>query len=93
MDYLAMSFKMKFSKAAHVTNSIDVNSEFSEKVDNLVTIIRQRKPQDKWRCQYTQNFLQKDQDLQIIECAELSFDLSLGEDSRHTSSEWSLPFQ
>jgi hypothetical protein len=89
-----MSFEIKYSKAANISNPIDMDSEFPEKVDHLVTATRQRKPQNKRCRQNTQNLLQKDHNLQIVKRAKLTFDL----DNQlrrvyHTSSEWSFPCQ
>jgi hypothetical protein len=39
-----MTFEIKDGETADVANAIDMDGEFSEKIDNLVTAIGKRKP-------------------------------------------------
>ena len=75
-SYFAMSFEVKNSKAAYITDPIDMNSKFSEKVDNFLARIWKREPQDEWSCQDTENFFEKYRNFQVIEGTKLSFYLS-----------------
>ena len=71
-----MSFEVKNSKAAYITDPIDMNSKFSEKVDNSLTTIWKREPQDEWSCQDAENFFEKYHNFQVVKGTKLSFYLS-----------------
>ena len=94
-SYFAMSFEVKNSKAAYITDPIDMNSKFSEKVDNSLTRIWKREPQNEWSCQDAENFFETSHNFQVVEGTKLSFYLYksnlLG--WVDTSSECNLPFQ
>jgi hypothetical protein len=70
--YLSMAFKVEDSKATNVANPIDMNGEFSEKVDDFLTRIWKREPQNEGCGQHTKNFFQKYHDFQVIEGTKLS---------------------
>src|SRR5271155_4355959 len=93
--YFAMSLEVEYRETADVTNPINVNSKFSEKIDNSLTTIRKRKPQDERCGQHTQHLFHKHHNFQIVEGSKLPFDLfkSAFATSGRTSSECSLPFQ
>jgi hypothetical protein len=46
-------------KTAHITNTINVDSELSEKIDDPVTALWQRPPKNEWCEEDTQDFVDK----------------------------------
>jgi len=70
-----MSFEIKNSKTADISNSIHMDRELAEKIDDLVAAIWERKPKQERRGQHTQYFLHKYGYLQIIQRTKLSFNL------------------
>lgn len=70
-----MPFEIKFSKAADITSSIDMNREFTEEVDDGRCTCGKRKPEDEWRQDHGQQFFNEDQDLHLEQLTELFVDL------------------
>ena len=71
-----MSFEVEYRKAADIANSVNVDSKLPEKIDNLLTTTRERKPQYKWCGQHTQHLLEEHRDLEIIQSTKLFSNLT-----------------
>jgi hypothetical protein len=65
-SYFAMSFKVENCKTAYITDPIDMNGKFSEKIDNSLTRVWKREPQDEWSCQDAEDFFEEYHNFQVV---------------------------
>lgn len=67
---IAVSLEIKDSKAANVTQSIDVNGEFAEEVDDSRSAIRESVPEDEGRDDDGKDLLNEEGDFHLKELSE-----------------------
>jgi len=60
---ISMSLKVELGETTHITPSIDVYRELTEKVDDRRRAIGQREPQNEWCEHDRQELLREDQNL------------------------------
>jgi hypothetical protein len=68
-------FEVEDCKRAHVSNTIYVDSELPEEIDNLIAAVRETEPENERRNNDAENLFKEDDYLKLIECGKLHFDL------------------